>query len=70
MFICLYVFAVYYTKSVPNLQMTDLARLRLTKCRALSHDVQRRAVYMAKILNPPSTTATVPVTNFEASDMR
>lgn len=27
-------------------------------------------VYMAKALNPPSTTATVPVTNFEASLIR
>lgn len=26
--------------------------------------------YIAKMLNPPSTTATVPVTNFEASDIR
>ncbi len=26
--------------------------------------------YIANVLNPPSTTATVPVTNFEASDIR
>lgn len=26
--------------------------------------------YIANVLNPPSTTATVPVTNLEASDIR
>ena len=29
-----------------------------------------KVFYIANTLNPPSTTATVPVTNFDASDIR
>lgn len=36
----------------------------------LIHYRSARRAYIAKMLNPPSTAATVPVTNFDASDIR
>lgn len=41
-----------------------------TRCGSPLEYDELYGTYMAKALKPPSTTATVPVTNFAASDIR